>query len=93
MPAQAELDVELKGSSECFRGPFANYDSWLKMLTSRGSDDANPEQLMEKMKAFYKRKTLKDTRKALNARTSYIKSMTPWFMAIMWLLKVSQTYQ
>lgn len=68
MPAQAELDVELKGSSECFRGPFANYDSWLKMLTSRGSDDADPEQLMEKMKAFYKKEDFESYKENLECR-------------------------
>ena len=68
MPAQADLDVELKGSSECFRGPFANYDSWLKMLTSRGSDDADPEQLMEKMKAFYKKEDFERYKESLECK-------------------------
>ncbi|WP_224797586.1 alpha/beta hydrolase family protein [Idiomarina abyssalis] len=68
MPAKAEPDVKLMGTSDCFKGRFASYDSWMQMIAKMQGDKPGAEKFMSKVKAVYKKEDFESYRQNLDCK-------------------------
>lgn len=60
-PVKAEPNVKLMNTSDCFTGNFANYDSWIKMISGGSSDKADDfEERLKRNRAAYKKKEFEE---------------------------------
>lgn len=67
-PVKAEPNVKLMGTSDCFSGEFASYDSWMEKIANMNSGNPNVEKFMDKLKSAYKKEDFESYQQSLDCK-------------------------